>query len=1300
VPVLSFASLAVRPEFLRLLETNILPLDAQYLRAPLKSIILCILPGLEDESSEDHDAWLQLMNKIRIAAQSEPRNESSDNGVTLDSYFWQCFFLATTTNPSRRQGALSYLVREMPNFSTGKSNETTMESTQYASVAARAALTPEPGLLIRCLAAGLSDPQVLVQRGFLDLLVTHLPLDSSVVQKSVPQADLDRLVFAATGVVGRRDMGLNRRLWAWFLGPEAKDEPDTPSTPNVRSPDSEASRHAAYFARYGLSALSRSMRSRFASHSLSTVERARPFKLCLSLMDRWEVGGLLIPEILIPAMQSALDFSKTADKSAANEVIKSASNFFDGVESSLIWATFNKLIEDVFSLSADYNDLRAKRIALCTFIVSQFNIREEDMIVHHIPQTCLFMLASMKRFYHATKYEHRGTLLTDSLAILEKLLTLVPTRAYAGSQKASDITKRKEVGANVQMEDIIKRIKRFYGEQHGGVDGTPVPFPAVEVGLLMIRQASTLLLELYSATPNSVSLDILTRIVCGLVLTVPRASLSMQQLNILGSFISSLNITNIEKDNPIAFRILSSITALLCTLQTSPNPLPNQNGQTESLEVLLIGHLWGYLSPHNPKHHVESVRCIWQIESINPPRKLIEAVITTLLSKDISQVSERNSSATADAARRFAVLWNHSIQERLPTAEKSQKGVLRKPSNSFPALGQFSVPTDPTNVLTRPLLLMLDCLQDEGTELSFFVRSWLQELPTLSRVFLIITEQLRSLQCLKVTATGDSITSVKYDDTQECLYFLRILLEMVRNSSEQVWLSLAGDLAESLSRIAANDSQISIQTLIVQLALRALDVFPSPHESVSLNEQDVHRTALELITVLLHGSYPQALADLKIYDPLLRRLHENVASMDSLLQAVLLRAIASALKLSFAHYSESTLGPSHARKSSKDMLSTTGSKISLAKDATKEPIEPRQQQSPPLLIECLKLGFETGSSRLAIDNWVEFLIEILPLFPDAIFQNLIPLVECLCKQISIIFKQMKTMFKNHSEAAENLPEPTLIGLLNSLEHIIANAHRRLLREDGQVQNPKTPEQPQGFFGNMVQGVFSAESEKSARSTVANSRLTVLLCFQDAVRTCFSIWSWGTGLQEKPDSSSQASYSYTALRMRNRSRRLLEHLFAAEALECMETLASLWNRPARVEFEPTSIFGLLNVLSGSKPKHTIPAIFNAIYSRTNPAALEPSKVSSLTSELRDVDLVAFLVEYTRTLDDDAMDEIWSDCVAFLRDVLANPLPHSHILPSLLLFTALLAEKVDNTNFGEQRKMRRDLGVSPRLTKWLD
>lgn len=157
--------------------------------------------------------------------------------------------------------------------------------------------------------------------------------------------------------------------------------------------------------------------------------------------------------------------------------------------------------------------------------------------------------------------------------------------------------------------------------------------------------------------------------------------------------------------------------------------------------------------------------------------------------------------------------------------------------------------------------------------------------------------------------------------------------------------------------------------------------------------------------------------------------------------------------------------------------------------------------------------------------------------------------------------------------------------------------------------------------------------------------------------------------------------------------MLDRMFMVEGLECLETLIVAWaHQGISTERKGTSAtISLLHVLEASSPKQIMPAMFNSIYSRTSPGSIESSRMSTLTSDISEVELAHFLIAYTKSLDDDAMDEIWTDCMTFLRDVLGNPLPHSRILPLLLQFLVILAEKVDKTNFGEQRKMRKELGV---------
>jgi len=487
---------------------------------------------------------------------------------------------------------------------------------------------------------------------------------------------------------------------------------------------------------------------------------------------------------------------------------------------------------------------------------------------------------------------------------------------------------------------------------------------------------------------------------------------------------------------------------------------------------------------------------------------------------------------------------------------------------------------------------------------------------------------------------------------------------------------------------------MTLQAFFAKVALRAIH---GDAEDLQTAERvsKLHKMALGVLYQLLLSPYSKPLAEMEMEDILMARLLSIMETKETYVQVSMLDVLHEALKLSL-NRPTSQLG--HLRQLSRNLVGPRNS----ATQTDVEKVAPLPQFTPPhQLLKCLIGGFSSASSRAVLDSWIFFLGECLPLISDVIFQMLIPLVECLCNQIKTTFDSLNAVFQEKGklrvpEPAGKSPESTLVALLNGLEQILAAAHARLLTEELKSAGPKSPDAPSsGFFGNMVSGVFSVESPLN-RSAAANNRLTVLLCFQDTVKICYSIWSWGdiNSSGGTLDALSRESWQYTSLRMKGRARRILEHMFAAETLECLETLIELW--PGRVaplgERKVGSIFRLVNVLDGSRPKHTIPAIFNAVYSRTNPSALDPGRRSTLTAELGDVDVVVFLVEYARSLEDDAMDEIWADCMVFLRDVLANPFPHRQILPSLLSFTAILGEKVDNTNFGEQKKMRKELGVS--------
>lgn len=80
--------------------------------------------------------------------------------------------------------------------------------------------------MIRAFAAALEDDNLLVRRGALDILLQSMRVDSAAIKRAHSE-DTVILMRAATGVVLRRDLSLNRRLYTWLLGPDEKSESQT-----------------------------------------------------------------------------------------------------------------------------------------------------------------------------------------------------------------------------------------------------------------------------------------------------------------------------------------------------------------------------------------------------------------------------------------------------------------------------------------------------------------------------------------------------------------------------------------------------------------------------------------------------------------------------------------------------------------------------------------------------------------------------------------------------------------------------------------------------------------------------------------------------------------------------------------------------------------------------------------------------------------------------------------------------------------------------------------------------------------
>ncbi|PHH53372.1 Protein dopey [Ceratocystis fimbriata CBS 114723] len=1348
---LSFASLSVREPYLDLLERYFLNLSSTALRPAMKSIILGLLPGLEDESSEDFERTLKLIGRFKAAIRPPSAQDIVPGHSTGDDFFWQVFFLASITGQSRRPGALAYMVRNLPRLghplaalpgSNGASIKHIAVSEKDSEVIAKlpelAAMvtSPEPGLLLRSFAAGLQDDQMLIQRGFLDMLVTHLPLHSSILQ-SVKPGDLELLLRAAVGVVIRRDMSLNRRLWAWFLGPDPTSEAEpeaevdgagSDSPPQSASDPRSFAAKTAYFQTYGLSHLISALLGMInnPSQELTATERARPFRICLSLMDRWEIGGLIDRDVFLPIIDSVRKFKNTAKTRAEFlEVLRSASVFFDGAETGLIFKSLHDLvvqtITDDKKLRTD--DERLGDIRLAAFILANFNVREEEMITLHAPMLAASILCRAKAIKYGRFNTSIGwTVVKEALGVVLTLLELAPARAFVSIED--------EKAVKVADSDAIvsKAIGDWYEEHHGNIEETEPPYSAAKIETILFNQAcaafSASLQSPQHATIVVQSYDILAQL-------LSKVPMNQHTTAPLHDVISAIRM-GLLKYPTIPFPTFAAMLATATQIFTV--------GQITAHELsthvpALVKHAWSYLAAGDPKYHVEVVRALWLLQSsLSANNHDIEAALCSLIVQD-----DQNGSFAArssDSGRTFSVLWSHTLQDHAPEkrGSKASTGIglvdLNKMVTSEPRLAgadAFHV------MLTQPLMLMLDALLDERTQLYMTVKMWLNTTIGLDRLLFVFILKFSELPFL--SKNGPVLTDFGFqdpaiseeDDVDMCLYLIRTLSNVLDVAPDLLWSLMASNNVSDqhfynrISKITGKE-EVAMQEFFVHVCMHCIARNYVPKDSnLKERESQLCRSALALLTQLLGSSYADSLAQLNLQDALISRLHQSLAGPEPYVQVLLLEVVLVSLKLSVKADPPApetipedkwSLNPDAAAKRPPIPMSASTTSLATSAPSLKIPVTPTKPAPPPALLKCLQAGLVSQSTRPVLDSWITFLSACLPLYEDSIFQVLIPLVETFCTQISENFQSLQALFGRglvKVPAISNGPELTLVALINGLEDILITAHVQLLIEEKQAVTTKSPDQPQGFFGNMVSGVFATDAQQ-ARSATANDRLTVYLAFQDAVRVCFCIWSWGQGSDAAAlDQSSSASFAYTSLRIRNRARRLLERLFTVETLECLETVieiwrkaygigsivsgsegSSFWDRHQKGIHSGAGVIKLFPALDGSRPKNTMPALFDAIYSRTNPSALEPSHKSTLTISLQDADLAIFLNEYARSLEDDAMDEIWTDCMTFLKDILANPFPHRQILPLLLDFAATLGAKVEKTNFGELRKMRRELG----------
>lgn len=587
--MLSYGSTLVKPQLLSLYELKILPhLDAKTLKSIAKPILLSLLSGLDDENSEIFADCLRLLEVFK---------ESLSN----NTHFWQELFLCIISNPEKRMGALNWCLAHLPMFSTIQ-----LESGMIYSSEAQACLSDKGGLLIRAFASALDTKttfnpatDIIVIRGFFDLLLARLPLKSPVFTSLVNASDKQILVMACVKTTLKKEMSLNRRLWAWFLGALSSNE------------GLDSSSRKEYFSTHALSFVEKGISSLLNS-SLSESQICA-IRMSLSLIiDKWEISQLVTPLIFTSILKKCKDAVDQDNQS--KEILHETKLFFNQVEAFYIWRY----------VTCDLIQSNSREDAeMLQFILKYFDLPDDSSSVH-IHLAILVYILDM-------------SLDENSLVILEALANLARPDLLVSEEH----TEESELG----LPHVLKAIKQFY-EDLSQNENASLSIQNLTISYFLLKGLKTLYI---SALLDERYTQRISSLLSEFVYSVPRIEgllddgdimLKNAILDLPVKIVNDLPLNN--NSNAYIFGVYKLSRYLVSIMSYK---------EKSRLIQIIMSNFWEMICSEYPAcNQVESVRGIFDLQSCFDHSE-IEAGLVTMILKTPETYKYKA----------FELLWIHSV---------------------------------------------------------------------------------------------------------------------------------------------------------------------------------------------------------------------------------------------------------------------------------------------------------------------------------------------------------------------------------------------------------------------------------------------------------------------------------------------------------------------------------------------------------------------------------------------------------------------------------------------------------------
>ncbi|KAG0261587.1 hypothetical protein BG011_000876 [Mortierella polycephala] len=1243
-PFLQYASLSVKPQLLDIYEKFYLPLKDR-LKPCLKSFMIGLLPGLDEEGSEFFDRVLNIIDSLR---------------KTVDETF---FF-------------------------------------QYVAFV----LGDDAGLMVRAFSATVGDSQLLVQRAMLDLMVVHFPVSNGLIE----QSDLTVLVKAAVGVVLRRDMSLNRRLYAWLLGAQEgkKKVFDGPAK----------------------NALIAGLQSILLSDNETLQESQKPYRVFVSLLDEWDIGYPVIQAVFLDALVSLKRHVDSGNH--GTELIQTATMWIDMTDPYLIWKKLSEAIYDNFPAESDKEPYA---LDLVIFFLNSFKLNDEEMQHMHIPMLLLFLLTRIQICISEDKVLLYGDQVNKALSLCLMLFRHIPASVFApqanqllqasqptrapkskpstptptASQSKVDVEGSQDKASRVVSFEVGMSAKDYIEEfymlvpqkadesddisarEYAGINGQALTRQALSFVQNFICNALDACMDDYTkAHTDARTLRSMIQNACKIlsILSKYQAPSTIQGY-FSGLWLEKMRTASCKaRDFAIIDALLTTLVELTVDLKVvHPSFLDNREHMRP-----IVDRLWTFLAEESMNLHLRVSQLIWMLQDVNSLSHEVETAIASYLVND-------NTKNRVDAFQKFGVFWRLSddIQHSSTAFVRPMMLMLDSLSSTNPSNRRAGETWIRSNLKSYPRLLdpLLLVLYDQA-----IVRNKSEE--TFHNEYFPVHYYIRNFNQAQVQYVFNTLLTVfRFGG----LGFLR----SIRHST------IPPDMVPVVTEtVDATDPGLPPTYLecFLRSALRFIESEPnSEFKSMQNMNEEIHMVSADFLHFIVSkidhiDSSLLALIHKTVINKMLYCINHGRLDLQSrllhLLHATILMGTTPTKKSSTTG-AASANGTTPRDSSLSTFEGSTGS-IHASHDSHESLF--RVIGSSPLFVKTVFDALSVPTNRPILQHWMDFLMLALPFLTNYFRRVLLPVIQCLCDQIlrSRAFMLEAYMTREgHQTGSHNLTDQDLIVFLTGLERLLtfSLSEARLGEEVDSVHKQEWSDGLRGTQG-IVANVLSIEVHPSDSFQDNKARDTVLYNIVGIIQIFIELWSvFDDKSLAEVSETEKISLQFVGERVRAKVKRIMAGLYKSYPSEVTEAFVELFlaENPSVLDLENSKsepdyrTLDILSVIPGASPLAIFLTLIESIRARTQGMATTRSKRSNLRiSKATDIVLLRFLEIYCTYLPSvESLVDLWPLCMNFIREYFPQATTYKYAFPSLLRVMTVLCDRLSQTNYFDDKKIRRDV-----------